>query len=205
MMQNNNTQDNAVYNVVINHEEQYSIWPEHREIPPGWSSVGVSGPKTECLGYIDTVWTDMRPLSLRKLMDQQKSSTAEMPIEEDHGQRKITESLPVRLSRELQPVELVLRPECTTDRLVSQIKTGCLHIRFTGTRGGTDLAVEIEPAAVELMVAQVTGGENTLRISGELTLDYVPVRCIADIDTTTFAGTGKLEILTQPNCPQSAL
>jgi len=56
------------YTVVINHEEQYSIWPVGREIPAGWREVGKSGPKRECLAYIDEVWTDMRPLSLRKKM-----------------------------------------------------------------------------------------------------------------------------------------
>lgn len=61
-------EDTIVYKVVINHEEQYSIWPEYRECPPGWREVGKSGLKPECLAYIDTVWTDMRPLSLRKRM-----------------------------------------------------------------------------------------------------------------------------------------
>lgn len=61
--------DNTVYQVVMNHEEQYSIWPEARELPPGWQAVGKSGPKADCLAYIDDVWTDMRPLSLRQQMD----------------------------------------------------------------------------------------------------------------------------------------
>lgn len=60
--------DSIIYNVVINHEEQYSIWPEYRSIPAGWKTVGKSGKKSECLAYIDQVWTDMRPLSLRKRM-----------------------------------------------------------------------------------------------------------------------------------------
>ncbi len=54
--------------VVVNHEEQYSIWPIDREIPLGWRAVGKSGPKAECLEYIQEVWTDMRPLSLREKM-----------------------------------------------------------------------------------------------------------------------------------------
>lgn len=61
--------DDTVYKVVVNHEEQYSIWPEQRENPLGWRDAGKSGPKAECLEYINTVWTDMRPLSLRKKMD----------------------------------------------------------------------------------------------------------------------------------------
>ena len=61
--------DSTQYKVVINHEEQYSIWPLERENPKGWKSVGKEGSKKECLDYIEEVWTDMRPLSLRKRME----------------------------------------------------------------------------------------------------------------------------------------
>jgi MbtH protein len=61
--------DSTIYRVVVNHEEQYSIWPDYKEIPLGWRDVGRSGPKDECLAYIKEVWTDMRPLSLRKKME----------------------------------------------------------------------------------------------------------------------------------------
>lgn len=63
-------EDNTVYQVVINHEEQYSIWPDYKDIPGGWKAVNKSGNKQECLDYIKEVWTDMRPLSLRKQMEQ---------------------------------------------------------------------------------------------------------------------------------------
>jgi MbtH protein len=57
--------DEVIYRVVINHEEQWSIWPEYREIPAGWRSEGTSGTRDECLSHIDRSWTDMRPLSAR--------------------------------------------------------------------------------------------------------------------------------------------
>ena len=57
------------FKVVLNHEEQYSIWPAWRENPLGWRDAGKSGTKEECLAHIKIVWTDMRPLSLRKKMD----------------------------------------------------------------------------------------------------------------------------------------
>ncbi|QEH34733.1 MbtH-like protein [Aquisphaera giovannonii] len=60
----------TIYRVVRNHEEQYSIWFTDRELPPGWDEAGRSGTKDECLAYIEEVWTDMRPLSLRKRMDE---------------------------------------------------------------------------------------------------------------------------------------
>ena len=65
-------ENTTIYNVVINHEEQYSIWPLDRENPLGWKEVGKSGLKSECLIYIKDVWTDMRPLSLRKQMESSK-------------------------------------------------------------------------------------------------------------------------------------
>jgi len=61
--------DRTVYKVVINHEEQYSIWPADRDNPNGWTDAGKTGLKAECLAYIEEVWTDMRPLSLRQQMD----------------------------------------------------------------------------------------------------------------------------------------
>jgi MbtH protein len=63
--------EEPMFNVVINIEEQYSIWPIEKEIPVGWTYAGVKGTKTQCLAYIEAVWTDMRPLSLRKLMGEQ--------------------------------------------------------------------------------------------------------------------------------------
>jgi MbtH protein len=61
-------EDKTLYKVVVNHEEQYSIWPAYRDNPLGWRDAEKSGPKAECLEYIESVWTDMRPLSLRKKM-----------------------------------------------------------------------------------------------------------------------------------------
>lgn len=66
-------EDQTIYTVVINHEEQYSIWPDYKQIPGGWRAVGKSGPKAECLAYIKEVWTDMRPLSLRRQMAEAQS------------------------------------------------------------------------------------------------------------------------------------
>ncbi len=68
-MLNHEEEDNNVYLVVINHEEQYSIWPDYKEIPNGWKAVGKRGAKADCLNYIKDVWTDMRPLSLRRQME----------------------------------------------------------------------------------------------------------------------------------------
>jgi MbtH protein len=69
-MDNSDREDTTIYKVVLNHEEQYSIWPADRENPAGWRDAGKQGTKAECLAYVDEVWTDMRPLSLRRRMEQ---------------------------------------------------------------------------------------------------------------------------------------
>jgi MbtH protein len=68
-MNREETEDTRLYKVVVNDEEQYSIWLADRMLPLGWRSVGESRPKAECLAYIEEVWTDMRPLSLRRKME----------------------------------------------------------------------------------------------------------------------------------------
>lgn len=67
-MSSDEKEDKTVYTVVVNDEEQYSIWPAARDLPPGWRSVGKQGSKAECLAHVKEVWTDMRPLSLRRKM-----------------------------------------------------------------------------------------------------------------------------------------
>src|SRR4051794_35207791 len=64
-------ENGIVYLVVVNHEEQYSIWPEGRDLPLGWREEGKTGAKADCLAYIEQIWTDMRPLSVRRRMESQ--------------------------------------------------------------------------------------------------------------------------------------
>ena len=66
-------EDKTTYKVVVNHEEQYSIWPAYKAIPNGWTDTGKEGLKADCLAYVEEVWTDMRPLSLRKKMAESAS------------------------------------------------------------------------------------------------------------------------------------
>lgn len=66
-------EDRTMYQVVVNGEEQYSIWPVERPLPDGWRAAGKEGPKVECLAHINEVWGDMRPLGLRRRMDAQPS------------------------------------------------------------------------------------------------------------------------------------
>jgi MbtH protein len=63
--------EDAVYKVLVNGEEQYSLWPQYKEVPAGWREAGKQGSKAECLAFVEANWTDMRPLSLRQKMDGQ--------------------------------------------------------------------------------------------------------------------------------------
>ncbi|MEO7260735.1 MAG: MbtH family NRPS accessory protein [Jatrophihabitantaceae bacterium] len=65
------------YRVVVNGEEQYSIWPADREIPNGWRPEGTEGDREACLQHIETVWTDMRPLTLRLALSQSEHAAGE--------------------------------------------------------------------------------------------------------------------------------
>ena len=73
-MNREEAEDTTIYKVVINHEEQYSIWRSDRENPLGWKDAGKVGTKVECLAHINEVWTDLRPLSLRVKMAQQQAT-----------------------------------------------------------------------------------------------------------------------------------
>src|SRR6187401_1005397 len=101
--------DNTIYKVVVNHEEQYSIWPADRENALGWNDAGKTGTKEECLGYIKEVWTDMRPLSLRRKMEEAAAISADAipSSEEDAVQPEDGPDLIQRLSEQGgQPVEV---------------------------------------------------------------------------------------------------
>ncbi|NMG36146.1 MbtH family NRPS accessory protein [Azoarcus sp. TTM-91] len=64
--------EDETFIVLVNHEEQYSIWPHWKAVPGGWTAVeGVKGDKKTVLEFVERTWTDMRPLSLRKWMDEQ--------------------------------------------------------------------------------------------------------------------------------------
>ncbi|WP_433235009.1 MbtH family protein [Actinomadura nitritigenes] len=75
--------EDAVFKVLVNHEEQYSLWPADLPVPGGWNETGQKGPKAECDEYIERVWTDMRPKSLREWMDGQGQEAGESAAAED--------------------------------------------------------------------------------------------------------------------------
>jgi MbtH protein len=71
----NDSEDRSTYKVVVNHEEQYSLWASDRPNAPGWTDAGFSGTRRECLAHIESVWTDMTPLSVRRKTAESGSSS----------------------------------------------------------------------------------------------------------------------------------
>lgn len=185
-------EDTTIYKVVLNHEEQYSIWPADRENPLGWNDAGKTGTKAECLEYIKEVWTDMRPLSLRKRMEEMAKNPPPPPPPPSNEPRPRGNELVNRLCEGDHRVEASLRPEKTVQILKERIDMGHIHIKFTDTRGGTELGVRLDRDASDLSKADFEAGTGTVHLEGTLTLNYVPVRCIADIDLASFEGKGHL-------------
>ena len=186
-------EDTGLYTVVVNAEEQYSIWPVGRDLPPGWKDAGKTGPKAECLAHIEAVWTDMRPLSLRRQMEELARNPPAAPTDDDRAEED--GALVRHLSTGSHPIEVGLRPERTAAALRDGINRGYVHIRFPETRGGTELGVRLDRDACDLSHADFANGTGTARLAGTLTLDFVKVRCVAEVDLSTLAGRGHLEIV----------
>jgi hypothetical protein len=100
-----------------------------------------------------------------------------------------------RLSTGRHPVELRLRPERTAQEFKKALDRGYVNVHFTGTRGGTELGVRLERESVRLEGADFDAGTGQVRFVGSLTLNYVPVRCVVDMDLATFSGQGHLELV----------
>jgi uncharacterized protein YbdZ (MbtH family) len=189
-MTGDQNEDTRIYKVVVNDEEQYSIWPTHKETPSGWRAAGKEGLRRECLAYIDLVWTDMRPLSLRRKLEEMAGAPAPAALPPD-DQPPLVE----RLSKGEHNLEFSSRLGKTPAILRERIESGFLHIRFPDTRGGTELGVRLALTDSDLTGADFERGAGEVVLVGSLTLDETPVRCIARIDLATLAGKGHLELV----------
>jgi len=182
-------EDSAIYSVVVNHEEQYSIWPMNREIPPGWNPTGKTGPQAECLAHIQEVWTDMRPLSLRLRMAELGSTpAAAAPADPMPAGPNIVE----RLSAADHPVELGFGTNRSLKLAKEAVDRGYVHVTFPNTRGGTSLGVKLDRDACDFANGDFEAGGGAVHLEGDLILNFVKVRCSADVDLATLSGTGRL-------------
>jgi len=190
-------EDLATYKVVVNQEEQYSIWPVDRENPLGWEDRGPSGSKDECLAYINEVWTDMQPLSLRKQMEEVARQQAENPPPAPpppSTEPPKPDELVTRLATGDHPVEVSLRPDKTAEAFKGAIDRGFVYLKFTGTKGGTELGVRLDTQTCDWSQADFSKATGPVHLEGTLTLNYVKVRVVADLQVNTLTGNGHLVI-----------
>ena len=203
-MNSDGEEDDLIYSDVLNHEEQYSIWPLNRAIPLGWNSTGKTGRKAECLEYIESVWRDLRPLSLRRQMEElegKKAAGQEVVANDRHVSEEWSRgpSLVEKLSSGRHPVEVVLHSEKTAAALRECFDREFVMIRFARTRGGTELGMKLDKAASDVLLADFENGKGTVHLEGDLILDYIKARCVVDLDVATLRGEGYLVRLIAPS------
>lgn len=100
-----------------------------------------------------------------------------------------------RLSEGMHPVEVGVRPEPTVSGFKESLDRGYVLIKFTDTRGGTELGVPVDWNRSDISKADFEHEHGEVRVVGSLTLDYVPVRCVAEISLPSLRGQGRLELL----------
>ncbi len=186
--------------VVVNEEEQYSIWPMDREIPAGWKEIGFTGEKEDCLEHIKKVWKDLRPLSLRKHMEELEENCATSKIKESISPENDTEELGNPqydvvdfLSTGDHPIELAIKSEKKEIGMKKSIDQGYVVIRFLDTRGSTELGVRLERKLCVLGNENLDKLTGRIQIVGTLVLNDVRVRATADINLEDLTGTGHLD------------
>ena len=191
-MSSNEQPSGERYQVVVNHEEQYSIWPEDREPPAGWRAEGFAGAKEACLDHIEQVWTDMRPKSLRDKLAAGLLETEVLPPPADEPD----DSLLQRLATGSHPVVVAgvgdrAQAE-SVERFRQRMDRGHVSVLFTETRGGTELTLRFDPGSVDRSGCDFAGRSGSLALAGELNLDGVDVRCEVELSLAELAGTGRL-------------
>lgn len=197
------TEESLKFIVVFNQEEQYSIWPCFKPVPSGWKEAGFSGIKEDCLAYIKEVWKDMRPLSLRKKMAEREAKMKEAEASSlalystaQDSIKKVPSISPIvsYLSQGNHPVT-TFPTNKTSLEFKESLNRNYIHLTFNDTQGNTCLGIKLDPQYTRLDGVDFEKPSGKVHVEGSLILDYVRVRCIADINLKTLEGTGHLEIL----------
>lgn len=187
--------DDGLYSVVVNHEEQYSIWLAARPLPRGWILAGKTGRKKDCLAYIDNAWTDMRPLSVRRAIHERPESRASAPEGvacelSSADSPNAGPTLVERLSTGVHQVRLESGATMTDFRAC--VERGFVRLRFTHEQGATLLGIQPEQVAASVYVVNSANATGSVHLEGTLTLDGKMVRCIVDLGAVTLCGEGRL-------------
>jgi uncharacterized protein YbdZ (MbtH family) len=182
-------EDDRAYAVVVNDEEQYSIWPSERDLPIGWAAAGFIGPKSECLAHIEEVWIDMRPRGAR--IGAREVAMASSAVGADFGG-----TLPERLAGRRYDVTIALGGDRTKEALLRRMQTGWLHVAFLLPQGQTEVRVRLtDDDAPRTAAAAFAQGYPLIRIVGVVTLDGVPLMCRIDVDGATLTAVAQLEAI----------
>lgn len=171
-----------LYEVVKNIEEQYSIWPQNKEVPSGWKKVGYSGEKDVCLKHIEQVWTDMRPLSLRKHIESMKTSSR---VNNERLQTDTESLVDLLLNKDVHAVSLPYQPVDMPDFL-DQLRSGICYIEFNEVFSQPQIAISLTSENYEL-------NANYILFKGSLTLDLIPIQCHCKFDSKNFRGTCRVK------------
>ncbi len=182
------TEDRTTYKVIVNQEEQYAVWPEYKDIPAGWRYGDKAGTKADCLAYIKEVWVDMRPLSLRQKMAQRATS----PPPPGEINRAEPRSLVDRLCEGVHAVQIELRPEKTVKFFRESLARDHVAIKFTETKGESEFGIKLDKGACDLSNADFDNGLGTAHLEGGLLVDFVPVKCVVEVDLQSLEGSGRL-------------
>ncbi len=180
------------YLVVVNDEEQYSIWPEGRDLPAGWRAEGTSGTREACLDHIEKIWTDMRPRSLREKLAAGITAGAPPAVEKEDD----VDPLVQRLAAGSHPVVVAGVGDRgaaeAIERFRHRMERGHVNVLFTGTRGGTELSLRFDPKSVDRSHCDFARRSGSLALAADLNLDGVDVRCEVELSLAELAGTGRL-------------
>lgn len=181
------------FRVVVNDEEQYSIWAEDKELPAGWHAEGTAGTKEACLDHIENVWKDMRPKSLRDKLASGALEAGELPAPVDD---EPDDALVRRLAEGWHPVVVAGVGERAQaeaiERFRQRMDRGHVSVLFTGTRGGTELTLRFDPSSVDRSGCDFARRSGRLTVAGDLNLDGVDVRCEAELSLSDLTGVGRL-------------
>jgi MbtH protein len=192
-------EDTTKYQVVVNHEEQLSIWAVDKPLPIGWKYAGKAGTKQECLDYIKEYWTSMRQQSLRNRMEEEEQALKEKTEENSQPpsapDRSKEKSLLEKLSGGDHPIHVGFADGAVN--MKDALSRGYVNIQFTETDTGIigqmlTLRMDLDKEACNFDKVDFEKGEGPVHLEGSVTLEGRKVRCIADFAVAKLYGTGHL-------------